>query len=1085
MNQTDKFHSQLQGMSRDQLDVLVKSLYAKLREREEDSSEPIAIVGAACRFPGAPTLQAYWELLKSGTDAITTIPSDRWDIESHYDPALDSPGKMYTKSGGFIHDPTRFDPQFFAISHREALSMDPQQRLLLEVAWESLENSGIPASRLRESRTGVFVGISTNDFLQLGSVHQNRDEMDAYYGTGSAASVAAGRISYVLGLQGPTLAVDTACSSSLVALHLAANALRSKECDAALVGGVNLMLSPDTTIYFCKVRALSISGRCKSFDADADGYVRGEGCGFVVLKRLSDAIAAGDRIMAVVRGTAVNHDGRTTGLTVPNVSSQINLLRSALANAGVDPGEVQYVEAHGTGTPLGDPIELSALQKVYQGSRIEGRPLLIGSAKSNIGHLEAAAGMAGVIKVALAMQHGQIPRSLHFDRPNPAFVWGNSELKVVTRALEWLGKERIATVSSFGFSGTNANVVMQSPDAFVDKCELRDSPLSSRRSHLVCLSAKTETALREQAEQISKLLRDPKVSLPDVATALIAEREQFSHRISFVASDKETSIAKLASVSSGDNTLQPRTGNEQSPKISFLFTGQGAQFPGMGKEIYDSSRVFRDAINQSEAIWLKNTSVPLKEVLFSPSCNLVHQTRFTQPAMFVFEYALGQLWKSWGLQPVAVMGHSVGEIAAACFAGLISFDNAFEFALERGRLMQSLPGNGAMFAVRISAENIRELMSPFPGVSVAADNGPRSVVVSGMESALTPFVNLLESRNFAVQRLQVSHAFHSEQIEPVLKELLGNSSFWQYSEPTAVVVSNVTGLPIDWKNVPSDYWAKHARQPVLFRKSIQSLIELGTNVFVEIGPQATLSAMGQQSADGEHLLWLPSLRQKTGEWLQLNETVSKLYCLGVDFDWRSFCDYEARTSIDLPNYPFQRTQIRPKVQERALTEVDTTASKATHKETHTSSRSESVANAASAPHTSAESLNCLFELDWIEQAQGVLESFTTGRRWLIVGTGRLSEALCQQLIERGDFASRIECDSLGSSLKQVDENELDQAMAQEIQKATDSFHGIDGVVFLAEDYQDSPFDKSRGFVRDLLQLSKALIASTKELEKRL
>jgi 3-oxoacyl-(acyl-carrier-protein) synthase len=401
MSENNPLDSSLEKLSRERLAVLVKSLQGRLREQEQRTREPIAIVGAACRFPGAPDLNHFWELLHHGKDAVTNIPGERWDVEAFFDPAPETPGKMYTKAGGFIHNPTHFDSAFFGISRREAISMDPQQRLLLEIAWESLENAGIPAKRLRESDTGVFVGISTNDYLQLGCLYKEREQMDAYHGTGSAASIAAGRISYLLGLQGPTMAIDTACSSSLVALHLACNAIRNSECQMALVGGVNLMLSPDSTIYFCRVRALSTEGRCKSFSADADGYVRGEGCGFVVLKRLSDALKDRDNIMAVVRGSAVNHDGRTTGLTVPNTASQVKLLRSALQSASITADEVDYIEAHGTGTPLGDPIELNALSRVYESQESRKKKLWIGSAKTNIGHLEAAAGVAGLIKVIL------------------------------------------------------------------------------------------------------------------------------------------------------------------------------------------------------------------------------------------------------------------------------------------------------------------------------------------------------------------------------------------------------------------------------------------------------------------------------------------------------------------------------------------------------------------------------------------------------------------------------------------------------------------------------------------------------------
>ena len=492
------FADKLTGMSRERLALMARELHSRLAESEDRHHEPIAVIGLSCRFPGAPSPAAFWQLLQRGDDAITEIPGERWNKAEFFDPNPDTPGKMYVWQGGFIEDVDQFDPQFFGIAPREAVSMDPQQRLMLEVVWEALENSGQAPSRLVGSETGVYIGISTNDYMQLGAGGGAVEEIDAYTGTGAAASIAAGRLSYILGLFGPNFPVDTACSSSLVALHLACQNLRSGDCRTAIVGGVNLILAPQTSVYFCKVRALSPDGRCKTFDAAADGYVRSEGCGVVVLKRLSEAQADGDRILAVIRGSAVNHDGRSSGLTVPNGASQEALLRRALANAQLTPADVSYVEAHGTGTPLGDPIEIQALGAALGQGHSAQNPLLVGSVKTNIGHLEAAAGVAGLIKVILALQHRQIPAHLHFQQPNPYIAWNELPLEIPGELRDWqpVNGKRVAGVSSFGFSGTNAHVVLEEAPTETVRAAQYERPL-----HLLCLSAKSEAALKQLASQ--------------------------------------------------------------------------------------------------------------------------------------------------------------------------------------------------------------------------------------------------------------------------------------------------------------------------------------------------------------------------------------------------------------------------------------------------------------------------------------------------------------------------------------------------------------------------------------------------------
>ena len=657
--------------------LAVREMRAKLDTMQRSKTEPIAIIGMGCRFPGAKNPQAFWSALRDGVDAISEVPSDRWDINKYYDSNPDTPGKMYIRSAGFLEQVDQFEPQFFGITPREAISMDPQQRLLLEVSWEALEYGGIAPEQLRNTETGVFVGITTNDYLQI-QISGDRTNIDAFSTTGNCLNAVAGRLSYTLGLHGPSMIVDTACSSSLVAIHLACQSLRNQECELALAGGVNVIISPVSTIATCRARMLAPDGRCKTFDATADGFARGEGCGIVVLKRLSDAIAEGDNILALIRGSAVNQDGPSSGLTVPNGIAQQALLRKALANALVEPEQVSYVEAHGTGTSLGDPIEVESLGAVLCQGRSKEQPLIIGSVKTNIGHLESAAGVAGVIKLVLALQNKEIPPHLHLKNPNPHIRWGELAVEVPTQRMPWnsANKLRIAGVSGFGVSGTNAHLVIAEAPARQFEAIEEERPL-----HLFSLSAKTEEALEELVSQFYTALKT-NPNLADVCFTANTGRSVFAHRLALVAKNSAQLCEQLAAYSLGQNrtgVLKKHVKNTHQPKIAFLFTGQGSQYVDMGRQLYETQPTFRQALDRCDAILRPYLEQPLLSVLYpADGSDFPIDQTYTQPALFALEYALCELWRSWGITPDAVMGHNVGEYVAAVSAGVFSLSDALK-----------------------------------------------------------------------------------------------------------------------------------------------------------------------------------------------------------------------------------------------------------------------------------------------------------------------------------------------------------------------------------------------------------------------
>ena len=685
--QTDRYTQLMQKASQK-----VAALQSEVRVLKAAQEEPIAIVGMGCRFPQAPNPQAFWELLQRGSDAIREIPSDRWDVDAFYSADLEDEARMYTRQMGALDQVDHFDPAFFGISPREAEFMDPQQRLLLEVCWEALEDAAIAADQLRHSPTGIFVGMSTNDYTLLDS--DGTLDRDHYALLGNMQSVAVGRVAYILGLQGPAIQLDTACSSSLVAIHLACHSLRNGESKLALAGGVNLILAPQMMIRLCLMSALSPTGRCKTFDAAADGYVRGEGCGVVVLKRLSDAVADGDRVLALIPGSAVNHDGPSTRLTAPSEQAQEKLLQQALRNARLTPEAIDYIEAHGTGTSLGDPIEVNTLGTIF-GQRSE--PLWVGAVKTNIGHLEAAAGIAGLIKLVLSMQHGMIPPHLHYTDPNPYIDWNRSPVRIPTTLTPWPDKadegQKVAGVSSFGFSGTNAHVIVATPPL--------GNPLGAGRAgegfKVITLSAKSKPALHELAQRYCNYLdTTPAISLADLAYTTNVGRSHLPHRLSILASSSaalQRDLATYGTTQPSPNVIEGHRAEHQPPlNIACLFTGQGAQYVGMGRGLYETEPLFRATIERCDEILRQEMDESILPILYPEvdgkgDESQINQTTYTQPALFVIEYALAQLWQSWGLEPNVVMGHSIGEIAAACVAGVFSLEDALRLVAVRGRLM--------------------------------------------------------------------------------------------------------------------------------------------------------------------------------------------------------------------------------------------------------------------------------------------------------------------------------------------------------------------------------------------------------------
>ncbi len=884
--------------------------------------EPIAICGIGCRLPGgANSAQSFWELLRDGQDAIGDIPADRWDLSLHFDADAQKPLHQHVRRGGFIDGIDQFDPAFFGISPREAVCMDPQQRLLLEVAWQAIEDAGQPLETIRGQNVAVFIGISSADYsslLWLSEEDYAIPDNEPFVLPGNTGCIAANRLSYFFDFKGPSLSVDTACSSSLVAVHLACESIWRGEASAALAGGVQALIHPGIQSSFCKAGLLAPDGRCKSFDAAADGYVRSEGAGVVLLKPLAAAQADGDTIYALIHGTAVNSDGRSNGMVAPNMRAQIACVRAAFERAGIAPAATQYVEAHGTGTRQGDPIELRALGTVLGEGRDESRPCRVGSVKTNLGHSETAAGITGLIKAALCVHHRQIPPSLHFRSPNPSIDFQGLKMQVQTQleAFPQAEAPAVVGVSSFGFGGTNAHVVL---------ADAPPRPPVSRYGQqlplqLLTLSARSETGLQQQAAQMAAYLRShPRTGWTDVCGTANQCRSQLVRRLICLAPDRARLLEQLTAVAAGGQSDGVVLGqaSRRPGKLAFLFTGQGSQAIGMARGLHQQHPVFRQAFEQCTAILDPLLERPLAEVLFpaagdeQEAAQRLNQTGFTQPALFVVGYALSQLWLSWGVKPDLLLGHSVGEVVAAHLAGVFSLEEALRLIAARGRLMQALPAGGGMVALLADRSQVEALLAQVATagheeLELAALNGPTNLVVSGSLAAVEALERQAGVAGVKAHRLTVSHAFHSPAMAPMLAAFEQELAGIRFTAPTRPLISNLSGRLAGPEIATSHYWCEHVISPVRFAEGMAAAASQGVGTFVELGARPTLIGMGRQCLKDPNLAWWPSLRPGQDDLAVILTSLAELHRSGHPVDWRGFHRPFPHGRVPLPAYPFQR-----------------------------------------------------------------------------------------------------------------------------------------------------------------------------------
>ncbi|MGW7369245.1 type I polyketide synthase, partial [Streptomyces sp. NPDC054841] len=877
--------------------------------RPVTDDEPIAIVGMACRFPGGvESPEELWELIAEGSDVTSEFPDDRnWPLETLIDPDPDKPGTSYASRGGFLSDPAAFDAGFFGISPREATAMDPQQRLLLELGWEVFERAGFDPTRLAGSQTGVFVGTKGQTYSTLAAP---ASEYEGYLGFATSGSVMSGRVAYTLGLQGPAITVDTACSASLVALHLACQSLRSGESRLALAGGVTVMATPDDMITFSRQRGLAPDGRVKAFAEAADGTAFGEGAGFLLLERLSDARRAGHQVLAVIRGSAVNQDGASNGLTAPNGQAQQRVIRQALANARVAAAEVDLVEAHGTGTTLGDPIEAEAVLATYGQDRPAERPLWLGSVKSNIAHTQAAAGIAGVIKLVQAMRHTTLPPTLNVDRPSPHVDWASGQVRLLTEARPWTaqGHPRRAGVSSFAISGTNAHVVLEEAPSPAAR-DAGTGPVSRPPAAVPwLLSAKSPAALREQARRLGAFVRSaPENGATDVGRTLALSRAGLEYRAAVVSDSTEGLLRGLDALASDEPAAGLTTGLAAPTRTTaFLFTGQGSQRPGMGRDLYEAFPAFADAL---DAV-CEHLDPEVRELLLAPAGTAddgrVHRTALAQPALFALEVAQFRLLRSWGVRPDALAGHSIGELAAAQVSGILSLPDAAVLVTARGALMQALPEGGAMIALEATEEEVLPLLAGHESrMGIAAVNAPRSVVVSGDDDAVSGVAEALAAQGRRTKRLAVSHAFHSPRMDAALAGFRDVARTLTYREPAVPIVSTVTGAPAGGELLTPEYWVGQLRSAVRFAPAIRALRDRGTDTFVELGPDGVLTALVRDTLGDDAHRALPLARHDRPGAATAVAALGSLHTLGVAVDWEAFFGGSGTRHGPLPTYAFQ------------------------------------------------------------------------------------------------------------------------------------------------------------------------------------
>lgn len=862
-------------------------------------NEPVAVIGVGCRFPGdIDGPERLWDFLTEKKCAITAYP----------DRGFTNAG-TFAESGGFLKDVAGFDNRFFDIPPDEALRMDPQQRLLLEVSWEALEHAGIIPESLRLSRTGVFVGVSSTDYVRLVSASAQQ-KSTIWDNTGGSSSIIANRISYFLDIQGPSIVIDTACSSSLVAVHLACRSLSTWDCDIALVGGTNVLISLEPWGGFREAGILSQTGCCHAFDKSADGMVRGEGCGVIVLQRLSDARLEGRRILAILTGSAVNQDGKSNGIMAPNPSAQIGVLENACKSARVDPLEIGYVEAHGTGTSLGDRIEAHALGMVFGRKRPGSGPLMIGSIKPNIGHLEGAAGIAGLIKAVLMVERGSLLPSGGFTEPNPAIPFTELGLRVVDELQEWpvvAGRPRRAGVSSFGFGGTNAHVIVEEAGSVGADTVSGRADVGGSGGGVVAwvISGKTASALAAQAGRLGRYVRArPALDVVDVGYSLVSTRSVFDHRAVVVGQTRDELLAGLAGVVAG----RPEAGvvcgvGKPAGKTAFVFAGQGSQWLGMGSELYAAYPVFAEALDAVVDELDRHLRYPLRDVIWGHDQDLLNTTEFAQPALFAVEVALYRLLMSWGVRPGLVLGHSVGELAAAHVAGALCLPDAAMLVAARGRLMQALPAGGAMFAVQAREDEVAPMLGH--DVSIAAVNGPASVVISGAHDAVSAIADRLRGQGRRVHRLAVSHAFHSALMEPMIAEFTAVAAELSVGLPTIPVISNVTGQLVADDFASADYWARHIRAVVRFGDSVRSAHCAGASRFIEVGPGGGLTSLIEASLADAQIVSVPTLRKDRPEPVSVMTAAAQGFVSGMGLDWASvFSGYRPKR-VELPTYAFQ------------------------------------------------------------------------------------------------------------------------------------------------------------------------------------